>query len=496
MKKEKILSLSFHSYILEMKKDIIIIGAGLSGIGAACHLKRDNPDKSYLILESREEFGGTWRLFKYPGIRSDSDLNTFGYNFKPWGKQNTFGSAKQILTYLDEAMEEYNVKEQVVFNQKVISANFDSETATWTINTLNTKTGETEFYESNIIFSCSGYYSYDKGYTPKFEGLDNYLGTVIHPQNWDENLDYTNKKIIVIGSGATAITLIPSLTEKAEKVTMLQRSPSYIGAIPAIDKIAVFLNKILPKKVAYRLIRLKNISFQVIFFTISRKWPKKVKNYIINQVKKGLGDDFPVEPHFVPKYNPWEQRFCLAPDGDFYKVLKNKKADIVTDHIDKFTEKGILLKSGKELEADIVVTATGLNLLAFGGVELSVDNKQIELSEQYVYKGLMLNDVPNIVFFVGYTNASWTLKSDLTSKYASRLLNYMDKNNKLIFNVKTENETIEKVPILNLDSSYIKRNEHLFPKQGNKTPWRVYQNYFLDFYFLRIKSIHDKYLKF
>ena len=260
-----------------MKKNIIIIGAGLSGIGAACHLKRDNPDKSYLILESREEFGGTWSLFKYPGIRSDSDLNTFGYSFKPWGKQNTFGSGKQILNYLEEAIDEYKVQENIIYNQQVQQANFDKETTTWTIKTLNTKSGNTETYYCQIIFSCSGYYRYDKGYTPKFEGLENYSGKIIHPQNWDENLDYTNKKIIVIGSGATAITLVPSLTKKAEKVTMLQRSPSYIGAVSGIDKIAVFLNKVLPLKIAYYLIRLKNISFQVLFFTISRKWPKQVK---------------------------------------------------------------------------------------------------------------------------------------------------------------------------------------------------------------------------
>mgnify|MGYP001951231919 CR=1 FL=1 len=255
------------------------------------------------------------------------------------------------------------------------------------------------------------------------------------------------------------------------------------------DNIAGFLNKILPKKIAYPIIRFKSITFQVLFFAVSRKWPLKVKNFIVSNVQKGLGEDFPVEPHFVPNYNPWEQRFCLAPDGDFYKAIKARKADIVTDHIDHFTPKGILLKSGQELEADIVVTATGLNLLAFGGVNLLVDNKEVNLVDKYVYKGLMLNDVPNIIFFVGYTNASWTLKSDLTSKYASRVINYMDKNKKTIFNIETRNEEIEKVPILNLDSSYIKRNEHLFPKQGSKTPWRVYQNYFLDFFFLRVKSI-------
>lgn len=479
-----------------MKKDIIIIGAGLSGIGAACHLRRDNPKKTFLILEARAEFGGTWSLFKYPGIRSDSDLNTFGYSFKPWGKHNSFGSAKEIITYLDEAMNEYDIKKDIVYNQKVIDAKFDSTTALWTISTLNTKSEQAEQYQCSIVFSSSGYYKYDNGYTPKFEGVESFSGKIIHPQNWDENLDYTDKKIVVIGSGATAITLIPSLAKKAKLVTMLQRSPSYIGAIPAVDKVAVFLNKILPKKVAYRIIRLKNISFQVMFFTASKTWPKQVKNYIISQVKKGLGNDFPVEAHFVPNYNPWEQRFCLAPDGDFYKTLKSRKADIVTDHIDKFTEKGILLKSGKELEADIIVTATGLNLLAFGGVELFVDNKKVNLTEKFVYKGLMLNDVPNIIFFVGYTNASWTLKSDLTSKYASRLMNYMDKNQKQIFNITTRNEEIEQIPILNLDSSYIKRSEHFFPKQGSKTPWRVYQNYFLDFFYLRIKSIQDKYLEF
>ena len=475
--------------------DVIIIGAGLSGIGVACHLRQKNPEKSFLILESRAKFGGTWDLFKYPGIRSDSNMYTFGYSFKPWQKDNSFASASEIMTYLGEAMQTYDIEKEIQYNTKVTESRFDSKTAKWTLSTINSLTGENSKFECSILFSCTGYYSYENGYTPEFIDLDKFKGQIVHPQQWPENLDYKDKKVVIVGSGATAITLLPNMAKETKSMTMLQRSPTYIGAFPNVDKTAGFLKKILPSKLAYYLIRFKNITGDVLFFMACKKWPDKVKKYILNLVKKGL-KDIPLEPNFVPNYFPWEQRFCLAPDGDFYKAIVQKKAEIVTDHIEKFTEEGILLKSGKTLEADIVVMATGLNLLAFGGIKSFVDDVPINVSEKYIYKGLMISDVPNLLVFVGYTNASWTLKSDLTSQYASRLMRQMEKQNKKIFKVEIKENEAEDIPLLNLNSSYIIRSKDDFPKQKDIVPWKLNQNYFLDFWELRVSKIGDKYLKF
>jgi cation diffusion facilitator CzcD-associated flavoprotein CzcO len=478
-----------------MNSDIIIIGAGLSGIGAACHLQRKNSNKTYKVLEAREEIGGTWSLFKYPGIRSDSDMYTFGYSFKTWDDDKSFADAPSILKYLHQASDEYDVAEKIMFNQKVVSYNFDASQNLWTVKTTNPKTNGETFYTAQFIFNCSGYYNYDHGYTPVFKGLENFKGKFIHPQKWDENLDYKNKKVVVIGSGATAVTIVPSIANDVAKVTMLQRSPTYITALPNEDKIALFIKRVLPRKIAHKLVRVKNIFADMLFYNLCKKWPEAMKKFVLKGIKKELGD-FPLEPHFSPDYKPWDQRFCLVPDGDFFKAIKKGKAAIITDTIDAFIENGILLKSGKIVEADIVISATGLKLLPFGGAKITLNNNPFNITEQFIYKGLMLSELPNFFVFAGYTNASWTLKSDLTSEYLLRLLKYLDSNNYKSVYAKVLEENLEALPLINLDSGYIHRAKDILPKQGDKFPWRLYQNYILDFKALRIDTVKDKRLQF
>ena len=475
--------------------DIIIIGAGLSGIGAACHLSRKNPGKTYIILEARNEPGGTWSLFKYPGIRSDSDMYTFGYSFKTWDNPKSFADAPSILKYLKEASDEFNVTNNIRYQQRAVSYNFNTKEKLWTVTASNNVPGNETVYTCNFIFCCSGYYNYHEGYTPAFKGQSDFEGQIIHPQKWPESLHHTNKKVVVIGSGATAVTIVPELAAEAAHVTMLQRSPTYIGALPNNDKAAAFLKRLFPKKVAHTLIRVKNILFAIVFFNLCRSFPERMKKFIINGAKKKLGD-FPINPHFIPNYNPWEQRFCIAPDGNFFRVIKKGKASIITDHIERFTKNGILLKSGKSIEADIIVTATGLNLLAFGGVKILVDSKPFDVSNSFVYKGLMLSDLPNFFVFIGYTNASWTLKSDLTSEYISRVLKYMEKHHYKACQAKIIETGLTPIPLLNLNSGYINRSAHTLPSQGNKAPWRVYQNYILDYKMLRLDAVKDKRLLF
>jgi len=479
-----------------MKQDIIIIGAGLSGIGAACHLERKNKNKKYLILEAREELGGTWSLFKYPGIRSDSDMYTFGYSFKTWDDDKSFADAPSILRYLNQASEEFNVKNKIVYHQKVISYNFDTKDNLWTLKVINPTTQEESYYSSQFIFNASGYYNYDHGYTPEFKGLENFKGTFIHPQKWNTNLNYKDKKVVVIGSGATAVTIVPKIAEDVSKVTMLQRTPTYIAALPNKDKIAKFLKFILPSKIAHTLVRVKNILADMLFYNLCRKFPKTMKKFILKGIKKELGNEFPLEPHFSPNYRPWDQRFCLVPDGDFFKAIKKGKADVITDSIDVFIENGILLKSGKIIEADIIISATGLKLLPFGGAKISLNNTPFDITKQFIYKGLMLSELPNFLVFAGYTNASWTLKSDLTSEYISRLLKYLDKNNYNAVYAKVIEENLGELPLIDLDSGYIHRAKDILPKQGDQFPWRLYQNYILDFKALRIDSVKDKRLQF
>ena len=473
------------------RTDIIIIGAGLSGIGAACHLRRKNPEKTFIILESRAEIGGTWSLFQYPGIRSDSDMYTFGYSFKTWDDQKSFADGPSILKYINEAADEYQLRDHIIYEQKALTYNYNTKEKLWIVTTINTRTGEQTIYKSQFIFGCSGYYNYAKGYTPEFKDQALFTGEIIHPQKWPDKVDSANKKVVIIGSGATAVTILPELAAKGASVVMLQRSPTYIAALPSNDKIAARLKRLFPKKVAYKLIRLKNISYSILFFNLCKYFPKRMKRFILKGVKKGLGD-FPIDPHFIPNYNPWEQRFCMDPNGAFFRAIRKGQASVVTDHIDRFSSNGIVLQSGKTLEADIIITATGLDLIPFGGVKIQLDSKSFDVSKSFVYKGLMLSDLPNFFIFVGYTNASWTLKSDLTSEYISRVLNYLDKHHYKAMQAKVVETNLKPIPLLNLNSGYINRAAHTLPSQGNQAPWRIYQNYVLDYKMLRIDPIKDK----
>ncbi|MGC6480269.1 MAG: flavin-containing monooxygenase [Flavobacteriaceae bacterium] len=477
------------------RTDIIIVGAGLSGIGAACHLERLNPDKSYRVLEARSSLGGTWSLFKYPGIRSDSDMYTFGYSFKTWENPKSFADAPSILSYLREAVDEYQLEDKIQYQTKLKKAHFDTSTATWELQCEHLPSGDIQLFTSKYLFICTGYYNYTNGYTPSFVDSELFTGKLIHPQHWPEDLDYQQKKVVVIGSGATAVTIVPKMAEKAQKVSMLQRSPTYVGAFPNRDSIALSIKKILPQRLAHKVIRLKNISTQILFFQACKIWPKTLKKLLVKGAQKQLGD-FPAQPHFEPHYNPWDQRFCVAPDGDLFAAIRSGKADVVTATIDRFVPEGILLTSGEKIEADIIVTATGLQLLAFGGAEISVDDTPFDMANSLAYRGLMLSNLPNCIFFAGYTNASWTLKSDLTSAYASRILKYMDRKKFKLFYPKVTDKDLKTIPLLNLNSGYIHRAEHLFPKQGDAFPWRLYQNYFRDFWTLRVQGIDDPQLQF
>lgn len=476
---------------MNKKIDVLVVGAGISGIGAGYHLQKKCPETSFLILEGRENIGGTWDLFKYPGIRSDSDMYTLGYNFKPWKEQKAIADAPSILKYLNETVEEFNLKSKIRFGKYVKKARWSSESNQWTVDVEDKKTGKFSQILCSFIFMCSGYYSYKEGYTPHFEGKENFKGDIIHPQKWDPSFDYSNKKIVVIGSGATAVTIVPEMAKTAKHVTMLQRSPTYVVAAPEKDNLANKLRKYLPLKFTYWFIRWRNILRQQYYFRLCKKYPKGVKNVIIREVKKKLGNDFDVKTHFTPKYNPWDQRMCLVPDGDLFEQINQGKASVVTDHIKNFTENGILLKSGKELKADVIITATGLNLEMLSTVEFFIDNKSVDISKTVTYKGMMYSGIPNLASTFGYTNASWTLGADLTSEYVCRVINHMKRNNYDVVCPKP-NIGIEADPdYLNLTSGYIKRSLNIFPKQGKKAPWRNNQNYLIDIFQMKYGRIDD-----
>ncbi len=476
---------------MNKKIDVLVVGAGLSGIGAGYHLQKKCPETSFLILEGRENIGGTWDLFKYPGIRSDSDMYTLGYNFKPWKEQKAIADAPSILKYLNETVEEFNLKSKIRFGKYVKKARWSSDSNQWTVDIEDKKTGKFSQILCSFIFMCSGYYSYKEGYTPHFEGKENFKGDIIHPQKWDPSFDYSNKKIVVIGSGATAVTIVPEMAKTAKHVTMLQRSPTYVVAAPEKDNLANKLRKYLPLKFTYWFIRWRNILRQQYYFRLCKKYPKGVKKVIIREVKKKLGNDFDVKTHFTPKYNPWDQRMCLVPDGDLFEQINQGKASVVTDHIKNFTENGILLKSGKELKADVIITATGLNLEMLSTVEFFIDNKSVDISKTVTYKGMMYSGIPNLASTFGYTNASWTLGADLTSEYVCRVINHMKRNNYDVVCPKP-NIGIEADPdYLNLTSGYIKRSLNIFPKQGKKAPWRNNQNYLIDIFQMKYGRIDD-----
>lgn len=477
--------------------DVAIVGAGLSGIGAACHLQTKCPGKSYVILESRNASGGTWDLFRYPGIRSDSDMHTLGYNFKPWREAKTIADGESILKYVRETAEENNVEEHIRYGHAVKKARWSTEQAAWT---LEVESSEATIHVScNFLLMCSGYYSYEKGYTPDFKGIEHFEGKIVHPQKWSRDLNYRGKKTIVIGSGATAITLVPELAKEAERVTMLQRSPTYIFSRPDKDVTANWLRKLLPEKIAYAIVRWKYITLQQFFYRRARTQPEKVKDMLLETVRQELGTDYDIETHFTPRYDPWDQRLCLVPNGDLFEAIKSGRADVVTDEIDTFTNNGILLKSGKELAADIIVTATGLNLLLLGGVEFSVDGRKVEFGQTYTYKGLMYSNVPNLVTTFGYINASWTLRADLTAEYVCRLINHLDKMGlrQCTPRLRDEDRKMSARPFIeNFSSGYIQRVQHLFPKQGDRYPWVNTQNYERDKKMLRHESLDDGVLVF
>ena len=473
--------------------DIIIIGAGLSGIGAACHLKRQCPNKSFLILEGREAMGGTWDLFRYPGIRSDSDMFTLGYNFKPWTNPKAIADGDSIREYIIEAAKEHNVAEKIRYSHKVKSVAWDSSTSKWTITAeVN---GEEKQYNCNFIFSCTGYYNYDEGYTPEFKDRKKFKGKIVHPQHWPEELDYTDKKVVIIGSGATAITLLPSMADKTEHITMLQRSPSYVLPVPQKDPMQDKLREYLPEKWVYRTLRARNVAFSMGFYQYARRFPDKMKAFIRSHNEYRLPEGYDMK-HFTPKYDPWDERLCASPDADFFKAIKSGKASVETDHIDHFTKTGIQLKSGKHLDADIIITATGLNIQLMGGVDVTVDGNAVEMNERMCYRGVLIENLPNLAMVFGYTNASWTLKADLVSEYVCKLINHMDKKGLTQVQPINNDKSVHHEPFMDLQSGYVQRAEGKVPQQGNKLPWKLYQNYALDFAMLKFGRVHDGALKF
>ncbi len=475
--------------------DVLVIGAGLSGIGAGYRLQTECPDKSYAILEGRGSLGGTWDLFRYPGIRSDSDMFTLGYPFRPWNGAKSIADGPSILTYLTETAQVYGIDRHIKFNQRVVSAAWSSESATWTVEAQavaqDAGAVESVSYTCNFLYTCCGYYSYKGGFTPDFEGIDDFTGQIVHPQKWPDDLDYGGKRIVVIGSGATAVTLVPAIAQNAAHVTMLQRSPTYITALPSKDVLADKLRELLPDDVAHRVIRWKNVLLTLLFFQLSRRAPKMMRKVITDAAAKALPPNIDVDPHFVPTYNPWDQRMCLVPDGDFFKALRSGKADVVTDGIRRFTEGGILLESGAELDADIVVTATGLTLVAVGEMSITVDGKRINPSDTYTYRGYMLSGIPNFALCVGYTNASWTLRADLTSRSVCKLLNHMDSQGYVKAVPTVDESTIEARPLLGLNSGYIQRATGVLPRQGSRDPWNLRQNYVLDAFTTRFGDVNE-----
>ncbi|MBL4781267.1 MAG: NAD(P)/FAD-dependent oxidoreductase [Porticoccaceae bacterium] len=482
--------------MLQEHFDVLIIGAGLSGIGAAYHLQRDCPSKSYAILEGREALGGTWDLFRYPGIRSDSDMYTLGYAFKPWKEQKAIADGPSILNYLHETADENNITTHIHFQNSVKSADWCSKSARWTVQVERREGLEPAQYTCNFLFLCGGYYQYAAGYTPDFPGLDDFQGELVHPQKWTQDIDYKDKKVVIIGSGATAVTLVPAMAKQAEHVTMLQRSPTYMLSRPAIDVFANRLRKILPAKLAYDIVRWRNVLLTMFVFQRSKKNPEGMKKYLIKQVKKRMGADYDVDTHFTPGYGPWDQRLCLVPDDDFFNALKDESASIVTDHIDRFTAGGIRLKSGQELQADMVVTATGLALEVFNGIALSVDGEAVVPADTYMYKGMMYSNIPNMAVSFGYTNASWTLRSDLTCAYVCRLLNHMDASATQQCTPRLNDPDMGESAWFNLSSGYVQRAKNKLPKQGDKDPWMAPQNYLLDIKNLKFATVDDGTMEF
>ena len=475
--------------------DVIIVGAGLSGIGAACHLKRECPRKSFVILEARARMGGTWDLFRYPGVRSDSDMYTLGYRFRPWRDSKAMADGPAILNYIRATAAEYGVEKTIRYNHRVRRASWSSDHARWTVAVEPGHDKNVVQFTCNFLYLCTGYYDYESGYTPEWPGVERFRGLIVHPQKWPEDLDYAGKHIVVIGSGATAVTLVPAMAETAAHVTMLQRSPSYVVSRPAEDKIANWLRRCLPDTLAYAVARWKNVLAGTFFYSLARKRPNVFKWMVARGVRNELGKQYDSK-HFTPPYNPWDQRLCLVPDADLFRSIREGRVSVVTDHIETFTEEGLLLKSGERLDAEIIVTATGLVLKLFSGMQLVVDGTPVELPKTLVYKGMMFSDIPNLAFAVGYTNASWTLKCDLASGYVCRLLNYMDQHGYAICTPRVSDPDVGDQPVIDFNSGYVLRALHTLPRQGSKTPWRLYQNYVMDLSMMRYGRVEDGAMEF
>ncbi|ACY14390.1 flavin-containing monooxygenase [Haliangium ochraceum] len=489
--------------------DVVIVGAGLSGVGAAYRISTECPEKSYAVFEARDAIGGTWDLFRYPGVRSDSDMFTLGYPFHPWGDTRAIADGGAIRDYIRDTAERFEIAPHIRYRHRVRSASWSSSENRWLLEvelTVGARgqigqgeaegAGELRRYRCRFLYLCSGYYRYDRAHDPHLPGIDNFAGEIVHPQWWPEELDYAGKRVVVVGSGATAVTLVPAMAESAARVTMLQRSPSYVTSLPGEDRIAAALRAVLPASLAHRLMRGKNVLFGMLFYLYCRRHPARARRFLRRRMASALPADFPIDTHFQPRYDPWDQRLCVVPDGDLFAALSEGRADIVTDTIETFTADGIRLRSGAELSADIVVTATGLELLSFGGIALDVDGRRIEPGDTLVYKGLMLSQVPNLAWCVGYINASWTLRADLASRYVCRLLRFMDRHGYQRATPRLDDDDGQRRPLLDLSSSYIARAVDALPKQGTRAPWFLRQNYFADLATMRLGCVNDAAMRF
>jgi cation diffusion facilitator CzcD-associated flavoprotein CzcO len=478
--------------------DVVVVGAGISGIGAGVHLKDKSPDRSFVILEGRPDIGGTWNLFKYPGIRSDSDMHTLGYEFKPWKAEKSIADGPSIMEYLRETVEEHDLRRHMRFGERVVRADWSTSTATWTVHTQRAD-GTSGTFACNYLFMCAGYYSYKSGYLPEFPGRETFRGTIVHPQEWPTDLDYANKRVVVIGSGATAVTIVPAMADSAAHVTMLQRSPTYMVSRPDRDALANFLRKILPDKVAYDVTRAKNTWRQQLVYKRTRTKPDQIKMLLLGGVQLELGGKYPIKKHFLPRYNPWDQRLCLVPNSDFFAAIRTGRASVVTDTIETFTETGILLSSGEHLAADVIVTATGLQLVSLGEAEIFVDGHQVDFAKTRTYKGMSYSDVPNLATSFGYINASWTLRADLTCTYVCRLLNHMRDTGtrQCTPRLRPGEENMPSRPWIDgFSSGYMQRVMHLMPTQGDREPWINPQNYDKDKKMFREGRLDDGVMQF
>jgi monooxygenase len=471
--------------------DVLIVGAGLSGVGAGCQLQAQCPGKSFVILEGRDVMGGTWDLFRYPGIRSDSDMYTMGYSFRPWQSDNAITDGPSILQYIKDTAREHGIDRKIRYGHRVVSAAWNTAEALWTVEAAAGPEKTPVRFTCNFLYMCSGYYDYEAGYMPGWSGTERFQGRIVHPQHWPEDLAYAGRRVVVIGSGATAVTLVPEMAKTAAHVTMLQRSPSYVVSRPARDAIAAWFRRRLPARVAHGLTRWKNVLLTMYFYGLARRKPDAMKQYIVGEVQKALGPGYDVAKHFTPRYNPWDQRMCLVPDADLFAAIRSGKASVVTDEIESFTETGIKLRSGERLDADIVVTATGLRVKMMGGLQLSVDGTPVDVSKRLIYKGMMLDDVPNAAFAMGYTNASWTLKCELTSAYVCRLMNHMAAKGLAWCVPRRPGSGIVEEPAIAFSSGYIQRASAVLPKQGSEKPWRLHQNYALDLASLKFGTVED-----